>query len=565
MRAFVLCSLRWIAAAVCGFACVASGVAQSAEEGIPITDGLVRAKCGGCHAADTQGRLDRISSLRLTPEGWQDEVKRAIVLNGASLNAGEARAVVNSLSATLGLAPEESRPFLYEAERRVQDETALGDDNLRKACAKCHGLARAYSSRRTETEWQRLEKSHVQKYQAAANAEAIAYIAKAAPFATPEWTAWSAKDRSPQFIGRWLAVARVPGRGNYYGEMEVQQAGAANEFRTRIKLQSARDGTTILRSGPAVVYTGYAWRGRSQATVTPAPDASPGDLGKEAREVLWFAPDQARAEGRVFWGQYQEFGFDLELRRPSPDLSVIGVENGWMKIGSKGNLFRLIGDRFPADVSPKDLNLGPGVTVRKIVSYSAIDLIAEVDVDAKAAPAKHDLVFGSFRLPGALAIYDRIDYLKITPESCLAAFGDETRATGYQQFAAIAYQRGADGKRYTDDDIELGPIDVTWALKVFYSQDGASADLVGQISSGGLFIPASKSPGTNFDVWVIATAADEKDAGGKPLVGKSYMVVTVPYYVFKGRRYVRDLERWVDDGPAVAGAAQQMPAERTKP
>ena len=118
----------------------------------------------------------------------------------------------------------------------------------------------------------------------------------------------------------------------------------------------------------------------------------------------------------------------------------------------------------------------------------------------------------------------------------------------------IAYQRGADGKRHTDDDVELGPIDVAWSHKVFCSQDGASSDFLGQMTAGGLFIPASKSPGTNFDVWVIASAKNEKDLEGKTFIGKSFIVVTVPYYVFKGRRYVRDQERWVDDGPAASGS-----------
>ena len=55
-------------------------------------------------------------------------------------------------------------------------------------------------------------------------------------------------------------------------------------------------------------------------------------------------------------------------------------------------------------------------------------------------------------------------------------------------------------------------------------------------------------------MWVIATAKDEKES--RPLVGKSYLVVTVPMYTFGGRRYVRDLDRWIDDGPAVERAKQ---------
>ena len=69
----------------------------------------------------------------------------------------------------------------------------------------------------------------------------------------------------------------------------------------------------------------------------------------------------------------------------------------------------------------------------------------------------------------------------------------------------------------------------------------------------GLFTPATDSPQNNFDVWVTATAKDEKNKDGKPLVAKSYLVVTVPAYDFGGRRYVRDLDHWVDDGPAQGG------------
>ncbi|MBV9746743.1 MAG: hypothetical protein JO099_23530, partial [Acidobacteriia bacterium] len=121
---------------------------------------------------------------------------------------------------------------------------------------------------------------------------------------------------------------------------------------------------------------------------------------------------------------------------------------------------------------------------------------------------------------------------------------------GYQQFEVTAYHAGADGKLHTADDVPLGPVGVTWSLQVFYAPEGSNSDHVGKVSPSGFFTPAAMSPESNFDVWVIATATNEKDKAGKPLVGKSYLVVTVPSYTFNGRRYVRDLDRWVDDGPA---------------
>jgi quinohemoprotein amine dehydrogenase len=212
----------------------------------------------------------------------------------------------------------------------------------------------------------------------------------------------------------------------------------------------------------------------------------------------------------------------------------------------------VIGYNFPTQITPADLNFGPGVTVRTIVSHTASEVIADVDVVADAPLGKHDLTLKGSVISGALAIYDRVDYFKVTPESALATFGDATHPRGYQQFEAIGYQRGADGKLHTADDVELGPVDASWSLEVFYVAEGVSTDFVGKVSPTGLLTPAAVSPGNNFDVWVVATAKNDKDQNSKPLVGKCYLVVTVPSYTFAGREYVRDLNKWVDNGPISA-------------
>ncbi len=146
------------------------------------------------------------------------------------------------------------------------------------------------------------------------------------------------------------------------------------------------------------------------------------------------------------------------------------------------------------------------------------------------------------------ATYDRVDYVKVTPESSLATFGSQAYSRGVQQFEALGFQRGADGKLHTADDLELGPVQVAWSMDVFYETDASKQERVGTVSPTGFFMPAAKSPGTNFDVWIVATATTEKGQDGKPLVGKGYLVVTVPTYTFEGRTYVRELGRWVETG-----------------
>jgi quinohemoprotein amine dehydrogenase len=295
------------------------------------------------------------------------------------------------------------------------------------------------------------------------------------------------------------------------------------------------------------MYGAYAWRGFSRGSMAAN---TPDDPSTDAREVMTTAPDGSIADGRWFWGQYQELGFDIHVQLESPDATLLAVNPTLIKTGSQSQRIRLFGDRFPARVLPRDVDLGPGLAVRRIVSHSANEIIADVDVARNAPTGKHKVSFGRSVLPRPLAVYDHVDYIKVSPESATAAFGEQARSRGYQQFEAIGYQNGPDGKRHTNDDVELGPVDVTWSMKIFYESEGARTDPVGSVSPTGLFTPASESPKSNFDVWVVAEAKTDKDQDGQPLVGKAYLVVTVPFYVFNGRRYVRDLDRWVDDGPA---------------
>jgi quinohemoprotein amine dehydrogenase len=536
----------WFAVFVSGQSSLSQTAAER-EKGIPITDPLVIAKCGGCHARDSEGNMQRLSWERTTPEVWQNALKQMILLEGVSVTPVEARSIVKYLGSSHGLAPEEAEPVRYQAERRIQEETGIPTDTLRDTCAKCHSFARILSWRRSTQDWKQFADLHAVRYHIRSTEEAVTFLAKAAPLRTPAWDAWVSGAGSQNLAGRWLVVASMPGRGNYYGEMQVDRDGD-DEYNTRVVLPSVADGSRIVRSGRTVIYGGYAWRGRSKGS-GPA-GANPDELSSEAREVLLIAPNQSTAEGRWFWGQYQEFGFEVKLRRASSASVLLGVDPPSLKTGSRAQRIRLAGDHFPTQVTPADLDLGPGVSVRRILSDSPNEIVAEVDVDAAAPLGRNNVAFRGSSLLAALAIYDRVDYIRVTPDSTVAAFGDRTHPKGYQQFQAIGYQRGPDGRSHTADDVALGPVDVAWTIQIFHAAEGSNSDSVGTINASGLFTPANVNPNVNFDVWAIATARNEKNQNAAPLVGKSYMVVTVPTYTFNGRRYVRDLDQWVDDGPA---------------
>jgi quinohemoprotein amine dehydrogenase len=258
------------------------------------------------------------------------------------------------------------------------------------------------------------------------------------------------------------------------------------------------------------------------------------------RESIWFSPDQLYGEGRWFWGEYQEFGVDVKLRRITADPVLTQISKTSVKTGTSAARVRLIGANFPANASAGDLDFGPGVKVANVVSKSQSELTVDIDVGANATPGKRDVAFGRSVLQGALAVYDRIDYLKVLPETSLARLGSETHPKGYQQFEAVAYHRGPDGKANTADDFEVGPVEATWTMQEYTAVYGDDdKEFVGSLSPAGFFTPASDGPNparkhsrNNYgDVWVIGTAKTESGKDGAPLSGRSYLVVTVPSYI----------------------------------
>src|SRR5262245_58266776 len=218
------------------------------EEGIPVADPLVIAKCGTCHSKDDKGNLSRISWERAAPEGWEEAIKRMVRLNGLEISPAEARSVLKYLSTYHGLAPEEAKPVMYMPEHRILDEP-LPIEAVRATCIGCDPCGRGVSWRRSNDDWKLLTNMHVFLYAQAdvafrrrffgtGNAPVIPqvqedapplvdqtldYLAKNAPLHTPEWAAWRARMRAPKLDGRWLVTAHIPGRGRYYGEIVIDQ------------------------------------------------------------------------------------------------------------------------------------------------------------------------------------------------------------------------------------------------------------------------------------------------------------------------------------------------------
>jgi len=284
----LLCAL-WLGSAA------TSAAQDDASAGIPIDDATVRQACGSCHASDEAGRMSRISYRRTTPEGWQQTIRRMVTLNDVPLDPATARDVVRYLSNHLGLAPEEAVPVRWEAERRADDQP-YEDADIQETCTTCHSLGRVLSQRRTPEEWQLVTDMHRGYYpfvdfqafgvpgeEPAAVDVAVEHFSERLPLETADWSAWSATMRPARLAGTWALRGHSPGDGPVYGEMTVTPvAGTDDEFTTETRYVYAADGREVRRSGRAIVYTGFQWRGRS----TTGPEDEQG-----LREVLFVERD----------------------------------------------------------------------------------------------------------------------------------------------------------------------------------------------------------------------------------------------------------------------------------
>ena len=523
--------------------------------GFPVKDQLTLSKCGGCHASDAKGHMTRISYIRTTPEGWEEAIKRMVRLNGLQLSPEEARSILRYLSDQHGLAPEENAKIAYFTEHRIIDEK-IPSPEVAHACAACHALAKPLSWHRTPADWQYLENMHVAffpsvRFTAFDHAhdrepgagppkgptpaeQALEYIAKSSPLHTTEWAEWQASMQAPRLAGRWLISGNEPGKGPFFGEMTIEPSASGDSFVTKTKVTCGDGGSVMASSGKALVYTGYNWRGRSTVEKAGAGPEAP----QNVREVMALSKDQNEFTGRWFWGGYSEFGMDVTMRRATSAPMVIGVDKPSLKAGTTDTVIRIYGDALPANLTLSDVDLGPGVKVTKIVDQQPGVVTVSASVSPDAAPGMRMVAVKSASLPAAYAVYDHIDFLKVTPTTSIAHLGGSPHPKGYVQFETVAFSNGPDGKPNTGDDIDLGPVPATYKMEEFVASYGDDdTDFVGSVDAQtGLFTPAADGPDpkrksmrNNYgDVWITATY---KADGAAPLKGRSYLVVAVPQYI----------------------------------
>ena len=529
-------------------------------DGYVVQNQTVIDRCSRCHTVDDEGRMSRISYLRKTPEGWQTSIRRMVALHGARLNQADAREIARYLANEQGLAPEELRPGLFEVERRMIDHDYQGDSDVEFTCIQCHSMGRVMTQRRTEEEWGLILTTHRALYplvdfQAFRRAgpppedgdprhpmdRAIDHLSEVFPLETPEWTAWAATKRSPRLAGQWALSGYEPGKGRLFGTVTIQaDADDPDAFSTSASYVYAETGERVERSGEALVYTGYQWRGRSNLG---APD--------ELREVMFVERDQQTVSGRWFSGDYDEVGPDVYLERVSGAPVVAGVHPRALRVGET-TAVTLYGHGLPAQADAAALDFGDGVEVVGVEPGGNGMVHLRLRVADDALKGARDLfAFGDLRTE-AVTVHDGVDRIEVTPRTGMARVGGAAFPKGYQTFDAVGWDDGPDGESGTDDDLHLGRVDVSWHVEEYAAVYGDDdIHYVGELRQDGTFIPAVDGPNPDRpgnrnnigDVWVVAKHQGADDA----LTARAHLVVTVPLYM----RF--DPWRPIDDGRRPVG------------
>jgi quinohemoprotein amine dehydrogenase len=547
------------------------------RQGLPIEDLLVRTHCARCHTVDDRGMMSRLSYERKSPEGWSESLKRMVRLYELKISPADAKQIVRYLADHNGLTRSEAERSLYESERRVHWSEEERDQDFRQACAQCHTLGRVLAQARDEEEWQLLRSTHVAMFplsrgqmgggpprdpeelarmrqrfmaqqgqgqrggargrgRAGATAgganqggnqadgaatpppidpfqqqldrgdKVLQKLAKEQPLLTPEWQQWALQRREVPMAGTWTVAGHEVGRGDLSGTCTIARTDV-DEYDVTWDLHFS-NGDSAVRKGKGLLYSGYSWRGRGE---------DPKEGGGAWREVLLLDEPWQRLKGRLFRGDYDEIGCDVELHRHIGVPRVLAAVQHAITVPSLGAALDVLGEAFPADLKPADFHLGAGVTVTGAQRQDERRVRLTVDVAPNAECGPRIVSYGADPGRAVVQLYDQVDYIRVTPAQGFARTGGTVYPKQFERFEAIAVHRGKDKKAFTDDDVDLFTVKATFHLEEFaVRENDDDLQYVGTIDPAtGTFTPSGDGPNVARkwqannvgDVYVVAEAS----------------------------------------------------------
>jgi quinohemoprotein amine dehydrogenase len=507
---------------------------------------LLENRCSGCHAPREEGgKLDAIEFQRKTPEGWQMTIDRMVRGHGAQVSADEARVLIKYLSDHYGLAPAEVQPFRYVIEKRNNTVEQLDvPKGVQGACVQCHSYARTALQRRTPVQWERLLDAKAallpnienetgssgfldDLWLTVARQEAVPYLTEKYPFMTEEWKKWQAAPK-PNYAGSWKVIGHDPGKGgDYTGRLTLKAVGT-DQYEGTFTHEFA-DGSTASGKTTVIIYTGFQWRGIAQL-----------DGGKKQKEIFFATEDGSVVSGRRLLTDIGDLGTEETLYRTEDEGKLLAVVPAALKAGTAQKV-KLFGMHLPTGVTAQAIAFGAGVSVRSLSHSQDDTIVAEVVVAEDAPRGPRQVKISGVGGEAPLSVYGQVDYIRLSPEQAFARPGGVRAPKVSQQFEAVGYLNGADGKKGTDDDVRVGRVGpVRWQLNEYVRRtNDDDVRFVGAIDEHGLFTPAVEGPnpqrhlseGNVGDVWVEAWY--QPDGGKRPMGARAFLLVMPPKFNFQ--------------------------------
>lgn len=511
---------------------VLGGLAALAATEAAASEALLRQKCTACHEPAADATLPRIDQGRRTPEAWDMTLVRMTQIHGVALTGEERRVLVKHLADTRGLAPQETEGWRYVLERRPGVVETPPEGDIATTCSRCHSYARIALQRRTEADWLKLSHFHLGQFPTAelqsggrdrnwweiASGPVVRQLGRLYPLDAGAWQRWQATPKA-DLAGRWRLAGHRPGRGSYEGHaVIVRKAPDSYELKLEMRYE---DGALERGEGSATVFSGYEWR------------ASLDQAGAAVRQVLALSEDGSKLAGRWFFTDADVLGGDLLAVRADGAPRILSVQPAFVKAGTRRTV-AVHGVGLEGEPS-----FGKGVRVERVVSRTPETVVVEVRAAGNAATGARAVAVGRAQAEAALAVYRRIDHVRVVPENGLARLGGDggTRPKLPAQFEAVAYANGPDGKPNTGDDVRIGVMPARWSADNLNAAARAMKDLsfTGTLDASGLFTPAAPGPnkarkfGTNNagELKIVAAVKD----GKRTVKGHAPLIVTVQRWV----------------------------------
>ncbi len=464
----------------------ASLFAIDANNGAKILD----TKCIACHTGSLKDGLSRISDQRKTPEGWYMTITRMQRLHGLELTANEEKDVIKYLSDNQGLTPEEIKPFKYVLDKTPNYQEVKTDTLLTEMCVRCHSNARIGLQRRTADEWDRLVNFHVAQFisfevQAQARdrdwfgiaqKEIVPYLAKNYGKTSDKWDAYKSSIKEYKLPLSWTFAGHNAKNGDFSAKLTLRKT--KDESYIANYEESYLSGKTFRAEGKAVLYSGSELR------------VSLEDKDKTRyQQVLHLNPKTSTIEGRVYETYHNTIGSTLNgVSTKNPNTVISGIYPSAVKSGEKTKLV-IVGSNLSG------IKLPSGIKVLKTISSDKNKIELEVISKPVESVKVYDIKVGNIVAKGSITIFDKVDYIKITPDYAIARTGDKNEKIKkeYAQFEAIGFSVGADGKKGTADDIKLISVPAIWNMKPYDEQAEEDKDIMyaGSINRySGLFTPS---------------------------------------------------------------------------